>query len=313
MEDRDAEELIPADVARAIRIANNSAISARFGMQCMSPDTAGFGRHIEACNNARLPGDRLALRLDGTTLGWVDVMLAPGLAAHGLIPGRDGAIDIHDTAILERLAQDFAAEGHFRFRGELFDIMASPGGPSVGRIDRGALPSFGLMAAGVHVNGLVDMPDGPSLWVGRRASNKALDPGKLDHLLAGGISAGHTPEQTLVKEGHEECNLPEALARQAVKVAEITYRMERPEGLRRDLLHCYDLLLPPDWVPVPNDGEVEEFRLLPLGTVFEAVRDSDAFKFNVNLVLIDLFLRRGLLDEKSPEGQRLRAGLDSPI
>ena len=34
------------------------------------------------------------------------------------------------------------------------------------------------------------------------------------------------------------------------------------------------------------------------------------FSSNVNLVLIDLFLREGLVDPGSEEGRRLRAGLD---
>ena len=169
------------------------------------------------------------------------------------------------------------------------------------------------MAAGVHLNGLVQHGQrgeaGPHLWVGRRADDKLLDPGRLDHLVAGGIPAGYGPEQTLIKEGEEECSLPRDWAQRAVKVGEISYDMQRPEGLRRDLLHCYDLWLPPDWVPVPNDGEVAEFRLLPLDEVLRIVRDTDRFKFNVNLVLIDLFLRLGLLDEASEAGRSLRAGL----
>ena len=72
--------------------------------------------------------------------------------------------------------------------------------------------------------------------------------------------------------------------------------MERPEGLRRDVLYVYDLLLPEDFEPSPVDGEVEHFELWPLARVFEAVRDTDAFKFNVNLVLIDLFIRFGLVE-----------------
>ena len=40
------------------------------------------------------------------------------------------------------------------------------------------------------------------------------------------------------------------------------------------------------------------------------VRRTDAFKFNVNLVLIDLFLRRGLI--AGEEGARLRQALDTP-
>ena len=39
----------------------------------------------------------------------------------------------------------------------------------------------------------------------------------------------------------------------------------------------------------------------------QAVHDTDDFKFNVNLVLIDLFIRLGLLAE--PEASDLRAKL----
>ncbi len=42
-------------------------------------------------------------------------------------------------------------------------------------------------------------------------------------------------------------------------------------------------------------GEVEAFELWPIERVFATVRDGDDFKFNVNLVLIDLFIRLGLL------------------
>jgi len=284
----------------------------------MTDSYEGFARHIHACNNARLPDGRLPLRLRGVTLGWIDAGLLPALESHvsagsGVTRGIEGGFELEDTGILEKLGGSLAANGHFRFRNEAFDILAEPHGPTLGRIDRGALPGFGLIASGVHVNGLVELPDGPHLWVGRRAADKLLDPNKLDHLVAGGIAAGYGPMQTLVKEGEEECSLPAALAAQAVKVAEITYRMQRPEGLRRDLLHCYDLTLPPGWIPTPNDGEVAGFHLLPLSQVFTAVRDTSDFKFNVNLVLIDLFLRRGLLDETRAEGRQLRAGLKGAL
>ena len=59
----------------------------------------------------------------------------------------------------------------------------------------------------------------------------------------------------------------------------------------------------------PNDDEVEAFELWPATRLLEAVRETDTVKFNVNLVLIDLFLREGLIDPASAEGQRLRAGL----
>ncbi len=274
----------------------------------MTSDAERLGRHVAACNNAGLPGDRLALRTGGVVLGWVPPALASALDEQGLRRSADG-FELPDPGLLQPLSERLAETGRCRLRGELFDIIARPGGASLGRLDRGALPSFGLLAAGVHLNGLVERPDGTHLWVGRRAADKALDPGKLDHLVAGGIPAGHDVVRTLAKEGDEECSLPAEWVGRAVRVAEITYSMQRPEGLRRDVLYCHDLVLPSEWVPVPKDGEVAEFRLLPLGAVFETVRDTDAFKFNVNLVLIDLFLRRGLIDPASQAGQRLRAGL----
>jgi 8-oxo-dGTP pyrophosphatase MutT (NUDIX family) len=174
-------------------------------------------------------------------------------------------------------------------------------------IDRGAIPAFGIQATGVHVNGLVSRPDGLHLWVARRARDKALDPGKLDHIVAGGVPAGLTPAETLVKEAAEEAAIPPGLAGEAVEVAVLSYAMERTEGLRRDWLHCFDLMLPADFVPQPADGEVEGFELWPLSRVVAAVRTTDQFKFNVNLVLIDLFIRHGLIG--GAEAAALRAAL----
>jgi thiamine pyrophosphokinase len=84
--------------------------------------------------------------------------------------------------------------------------------------------------------------------------------------------------------------------------------MERPEGLRRDRLYCYDLELPEDFVPRAADGEVEFFELWPVVRAVDAVRETDEFKFNVNLVMIDLFLREGLIGGAA--AGVLRAALD---
>ena len=96
---------------------------------------------------------------------------------------------------------------------------------------------------------------------------------------------------------------------QARPAGRISYVMREEAGIRRDLLHCFDLDLPEGFVPKPNDDEVERFELWPAARVLEAVRDTDDVKFNVNLVLIDLFLREGLIDPDGAEGRSLRAGL----
>lgn len=259
-------------------------------------------RHIEACNNAVLPGARVRFIVDGAAVGWVEPalarrLLALGAVADGAVAGgavAGGAVRVPSGEV-QRLAKALADQGEFDWRDEAFDVRADADGRAVARLDRGALPAFGVRADGVHLNGLVRRGGATLMWVARRARHKMLDPGKLDHLVAGGVSAGFTPLQTLAKEASEEAALPEPLVRAARPVAVIAYAMQRIEGLRRDRLHCYDLVLPETFAPQPLDGEVEAFELWELPQVLERVRQTDDFKFNVNLVLIDLFLRRDML------------------
>jgi 8-oxo-dGTP pyrophosphatase MutT (NUDIX family) len=253
-------------------------------------------RHLHACNTADLPGDRLPFLLLGSRVGWVKRPIAAALADFPAIQAGPKGIDLTDPQALPGIAETLAHRGLCRWRREAFDVRA-PDGTVLSQIDRGAIPVFGIEATGVHINGLVHRADGLHVWVARRAGTKALDPGKLDHIVAGGCPAGLSPMETLIKEAAEEAAIPATLASRARHVGEIRYAMERPEGLRRDHLHCYDLDLPEDFVPHAVDGEVESFELRTIGQVFVAVRDTDEFKFNVNLVLIDLFRRLGMLGE----------------
>jgi len=274
-------------------------------MAC-DPELAKLLSKILACRTATLPGERLGFFSGGHHLGYVLPAFAETLA--GVSP--DIAVTDRVTlaaAALPRL-NEIAVGAGARVRGENFDVRERVDGPGLAVLDRGALPLFGVIGVGVHLNGFVRRPDGVHLWVAQRAANKKLDPGKLDNLVAGGVPAGLSPFETLLKEAAEEAALPEQLAREAVPVGRFGYAMERPEGLRRDVIFAYDLELPENFVPSPADGEVEGFFLWPIERVLEAVRDTDAFKFNVNLVVIDFLLRFGLVAD--PAGV-LRAALDS--
>lgn len=144
---------------------------------------------------------------------------------------------------------------------------------------------------------------------GQTISKKRLDPSKLDHIAAGGVSTGYTHQTTLEKEANEEASIPHHLMIKAEYKSMITYSMLRPEGLRRDVLYCYDLWLPEDFKPTPNDGEVESFKLVKLKDVYRRVYETDDFKFNVNLVLIDLFLRMGIISKNTQYAHLLKTGL----
>jgi thiamine pyrophosphokinase len=277
----------------------------------------GFARHIAACNNTPSPIGRLPFRLGEAQVGWIGAEAARALTffpreVH--FDGRGVALALRHrtpaqrTDALAMLVGELAGRGFCRIRGEAFDIREHADGPSLGTLDRGAVPVLGVIGQGVHVNGLVRRADGLHLWVGLRSRHKQVAPGLLDNLVAGGIPAGLSPEETLLKEAEEEASIPPELARQARRVARLSYILTNAEGLRRDVLHGFDLDLPEDFQPRPNDDEVERFELWPVQRVLEAVRDTDSVKFNVNLVLIDLFLREGLI--AGPDARALRAGLN---
>ncbi|KAA2214532.1 NUDIX hydrolase [Teichococcus oryzae] len=279
-----------------------------------------FRRHIEACNNLPSPAGMVPFRIGAEQVGWLEPELARWLAfrprdfhfdAEGVsVAGR---LPAQRDRILAETAHALEKAGFLRLRDELFDIRATPKGPVLARLDRGAVPPFGVQAQGVHLNGLVRRPDGLHLWLGKRSRSKKLAPGQWDNMVAGGMPSGLDAAATLVKEAAEEASVPQELAARAKPAGHLSYIMQTEEGLRRDLLHIFDLDLPESFTPVPNDDEVERFELWPLRRAFEAVRDGDDFKFNVNLVLIDLFLREGLIDPASAEGRELRRSLDAGV
>jgi 8-oxo-dGTP pyrophosphatase MutT (NUDIX family) len=65
--------------------------------------------------------------------------------------------------------------------------------------------------------------------------------------------------------------------------------------------YVYDLELSEDVVPVPDDNEAEDFRLLSVEEVREALA-AGKFKPNCAVVLVDFFVRHGFLTpENEPE------------
>ena len=273
-------------------------------------------RHIEACNRFD-PADFRPFSIDGEAIGLIGAESADHLVDRNLAQRSNAGIGIpvgSFTSLSAQLARIVAALAEARLmaspRGEMVPVLRRWGSAPIAEIDRAGLPGLGLPAYGVHVNGYVRVKDGLHLWIGHRAKDRQVAPGKLDHLVAGGLPMGLTAGETLIKEAEEEAGLSPEIARRAVAAGLVTYRLALPEGLRNDTLFIYDLELPSGVVPVNHDGEVERFELWPIARVIETLRDTDDFKFNVNLVLIDFLARHGLLDpDKEPDYMALTKGL----
>jgi 8-oxo-dGTP pyrophosphatase MutT (NUDIX family) len=273
-------------------------------------------RHIEACNRFD-PYDYRRFVISGHPVGWIGHERAALLVAEGLAKPGEGCIGIPGggfiavSAHLSRIVTALnAAKLMASPRDEMTPVLRKWGLGACAEIDRAGLPALGLLAFGVHVNGYVRTDTGLHLWIGHRARDRLVAPGKLDHLVAGGITMGYTAGETVIKEAEEEAGLSADIAARARPVGQVTYRLSLPEGLRNDTLFIYDLELPPGVVPVGNDGEVERFELMPVARVIEILRETDDFKFNVNLVLIDFLARHGLIDpDREPDYAAVIKGL----
>jgi len=278
----------------------------------------GYLRHIESCNRWT-PGDYRPFCLGGQPVGlvrqdvmrriagWRDLLRPQGeglalIAEAEDFAGRSRSLaDLTDRMIEARLVP--------RRRGEDFAVAMRFSDPPLAAIDRGALVALGVRAYGVHVNGYVRTASGIELWIGRRARDKEVAPGQLDNLVAGGQPIGLTPAENVVKEAGEEAGIAPALAARAKPVGALGYTMELPDGLRRDALFAFDLELAEDFQPRNDDGEFEAFRRLAVADVARRVRDTDDFKFNVNLVIIDFLIRHGVLTPDEPDYLALVQGL----
>jgi len=279
-------------------------------------------RHVEACNCFD-PDASLPFLLGGRRVGFIRRDHAKALAAFPDVFGIDDrAIHLAETLDTPQRRTEALAEvcrGLVRMgaiaaiRREAFAITEGWRGPLLFELDRGAVPFFGTRSYGVHLNGYRRDGDTLMMWIGRRALDKKVAPGKLDNLVAGGISSGYDAQETLVKEAGEEAGMPVALARRAWPVGAMLYRMALPDGMRDDVLFSYDLELPGDFVPHNTDGEISGFELLPFTECLRLVRETDAFKFNVNLTLINFALRHGQIQPEQPDYLALMTGLSGGL
>ena len=280
-----------------------------------------FADHIRACNNYD-PKRAIPLLAQGRRIGWLRHDNAKTLArfpgVFAVEPARavllaEGDVDAVSAAVDEVVEALLAENKLPKWRNETFDVAPRWGEPPIFRLDRGAVPFFGVRAYGVHLNGYRRDGGELRLWVGRRAPDKRVAPNKLDNIVAGGIGNGYGVYATLVKEGEEEAAIPAPLISDAMPVGAVSYRMETELGIRDDVLFVYDLELPADFRPANTDGEIAHFELMPATGVVERVRSTDDFKFNVNLVILDFALRHGLLTPEEPEYLDVATGLYRPV
>ncbi|MDA0786803.1 MAG: DUF4743 domain-containing protein [Proteobacteria bacterium] len=278
----------------------------------------GFYDHIEACNAHSYDG-KVPFIVDGTKVGYVRDELAELMTRwnHYFNVTGNGVEILKSVKDVEERSKALAEAGAAlvvrqalpRNRKELCPVVERFGGDVKMRIDRAWLESYGVMSFGVHLNCYVETPRGLDLWVGVRSKSREVAPGKLDNMVAGGLPVGLSLAENVIKEAAEEASVPEDIAKTARSAGVITYMLDTQNGMRRDMLFVYDLKLPADFEPVNTDGEVSGFVKWPAQQALRVVEETDEFKFNANLVIIDFAIRHGLIAPEHPDYARLIKGL----
>lgn len=139
-------------------------------------------------------------------------------------------------------------------------------------IERCGFRYLGLRSRAVHVNGFTH--DG-RLMVGQRAESKSQDPGLFDNLMAGGMSAGETWEQTLQRELYEEAGINRERASASITLTGFldTCRQDHDVWHSETLIVC-NLLLEQGEDPRNLDGEVQRFLSMSAPETIQRMKDG---------------------------------------
>lgn len=283
---------------------------------------SGYLRHIRECNKWK-PENFYDFRIEGKRAGRLKSPMWEALSEHrNIFKKNKQSIELKEkytdfferTQVLAQVTRELVEQGVISHRhGEQYPVTTSGRSSAYATIDRAAAPYFGLRAYGQHLNGFVQTDQGVKLWIARRSADRRNFPDMLDNLVAGGLPHELSLQQNLEKECWEEASIPCELARNAKPVGALTYCKETQVGLKPDTLYCYDLELPADFSPRNTDGEVAEFYLLPVEEVAEIIRDTDEFKLNCNLVIIDFLIRHGFITPEHADYLELTTGLHEKL
>jgi len=260
-------------------------------------------KRIQACNQWN-PDNFKPFVVNGERFGWIKHPFAQILSGYPEIfivnkqqVELNAALQTAEQRssavawVLEQLVKQGVIQPLY---GELYPVVTRYGQSAIFVLDRSAAQFFGIRAFGQHLNGYVKRGKDISLWVGQRAADRQIFPNRFDNMVAGGLPDGIKLSENLAKECMEEAGIEKGLAANAKPVGEISYCCETELGLKPDTLFCYDLSLPATFIPHCTDGEVAGFYLWPVDEVARVVRETEHFKPNCNLVIIDFLLRHGL-------------------
>lgn len=256
--------------------------------------------------------------VDGYAAGYLDDRRARRIARFGDVfevaraaIGLRASLDdpAARTRAIDGVARTLAAEGALtRWRNERYAVAAELTAPALFEIERAAARFFGIATHAAHVNATTTREGETRMWIARRSATKPIDPGLLDNLVGGGVAAGASVAETVVKEAWEEAGIPPEVASSARPAGFVRIFREQPDGIHRETIYVHDLSLPPDFEPRNEDGEVAGFRLASIDEIAPWLANDtgdDVVTADAALVIADWLMRHGYIPAAHPAYKKL--------
>ena len=161
-------------------------------------------------------------------------------------------------------------------------------GHAKGTVERAAVRPLGIATQAVH---LAARTANGHHWVQQRAFNKSNDPGLWDTLMSGMVSSAETVASALERETWEEAGLKPSQLLDVERRGVLSIRKPSADGdgagyVVEDI-DWYTCTAPDGVMPVNQDGEVDQFRLMTSEEVADALQRGE-FTMEAALILIEL-------------------------
>ena len=213
------------------------------------------------------------------------VPMRPGLVEQAMRGGEQGWQingELSASLLQVALAMREAGVAH-TWRNEQLAVT-DPDGRMLGVVERAVVRPLGITTFAVHLTGV--SPDGRH-WVQQRSLTKPNDPGLWDTLMGGMIPASDSMAQALERETWEEAGLRLSQIEQLRHCGRMLTRRPSDEssaGYVVENLDWYSCVIPEGVVPINQDGEVAQFRLMQPEEVARLMLDGE-FTLEAALIL----------------------------
>jgi hypothetical protein len=148
------------------------------------------------------------------------------------------------SEVLQGVLLKLRDAGHLPgWRDEIFSLSEADSDRPFLLAERAGFYFLGMRSDAVHVNGLT--ADG-QMWIARRSTHKAVDPGLFDNLCAGGLgAAAKKPAHAVVRELYEEAGLHLCARHSLQHACDVKVGRVRAGGWHEERLQVYNMVLAP--------------------------------------------------------------------